>query len=298
MNDLELLKEFRSGRGDELDEADAETLWTTVRERMGTARGPAVVRRARHRRWALAAAVAATVAALVLALPAILPSDAPSGPPRASAAISFATEGNYLVAVIKDPQADADELRAAFAQHGLDISLQLVPVSPSMVGKFVYEGDSGTDTGPPIETLFDDSAECTTPGSLSCPIGLRIPLDFTGHAELSLGRAADSGEDYATTNDAFAPGEALHCSELRGMTVHGALPVLEQLSVTAVWRSNDQSIDRVDGIDPATIAGQYVTDALPLAPGQVYVWASTEQPTEPEPGTPLADYFARLERGC
>jgi len=209
--------------------------------------------------------------------------------------VSFSNDGQYIVAVIEDPQADADALAAAFAQHGLDITVELLPVSPSLVGKMVMEDQ---DQGPDIETLFDDQAGCTLPGSTSCPIGLRIPLDFHGKAHIVLGRAGGPGEDYASANDAFALGEALHCSKLRGMTVQQALPVLARRGVTAVWRSNDQSTDRVDGIDPATIAGQYVSDAVPRSEGEVYIWAAPTPPAEPQPGTPLADYYARLERGC
>jgi hypothetical protein len=74
--------------------------------------------------------------------------------------------------------------------------------------------------------------------------------------------------------------------------------VLAQRGLTAVWRSNDPAIDKDDGIDPSIIADDYVTDALPVAEGQVLVWASPDPPAQPQPGTPLADYFARLDRGC
>jgi hypothetical protein len=303
MTDLDLLKEFRSelGGDPDMDEERLEAAWATLSHRIGT--GPVPTERrptARRRRWAVPAAVAAMVAALLLALPAILPSGAPGGARRAAAAaVSFTEDGRYIVAVIEDPEADSQELTAAFAQHGLDISLQLLPVSPSFVGKFVFEGDSGTEGGPPIETLYDASADCTTPGGSSCPIGLRIPLGFQGHADLALGRAGQPGEEYASANDGFASGEALHCSGLRGMTVQDALPVLERLGVTVVWRSYDPAVDGDGtGIDPSTVPDQYVTDAIPKAEGQVSIWVTPDPPAQPDPGTPLADYFARLGRGC
>ena len=141
-------------------------------------------------------------------------------------------------------------------------------------------------------------ARRSAPGSLSCPIGLKIPLDFQGQASIALGRAGQPGEEYVTTNDAFAYGESLHCSGLRGMTVQQALPVLDRFGVTAVWRSNDPAIDRVDGIDPSTVLDQYVTDAVGLSEGKAYVWAAPQPLPQPDPGTPLADYYARLDRGC
>ncbi len=299
MTDLDLLKEFRFEPGGEPDEESLEAAWAALSRRIGTGPVPAERRvAARRRRWAVPAGVAATVVALLLALPAILPSGAPGGARRAAAAVSFTQDGQYIVALIEDPQADSQELTAAFAQHGLDISLQLLPVSPSFVGKFVFESDSGTG-GPAIETLYDDAADCTTPGGTSCPIGLRIPLGFQGHADLALGRAGQTGEEYASANDGFASGEALHCSGLRGMTVHDALPVLDRLGVTVVWRSYDPAVDGDGtGIDPSTISDQYVTDAVPKAEGQVFIWVTPDPPSQPDPGTPLADYFARLNRGC
>lgn len=297
MNDLDLLREFRYELGADPGQDEMESSWAKLRERMGAShRSPLLGSRPRPRRWAVPITVAAAIAAIVLALSITLPAGAPGGSHRAVAAVSFTQDDGYIVAVVEDPQADSEALAAAFAEHGLDITLQLVPVSPSFVGRFVEQDASGGDSG--IETLFDDGADCTAPGSTSCPVGLRIPLDFEGHANITLGRAGEPGETYTTVNDAFASGELLHCSGLRGMTVEEALPVLSQLGVTAVWRSNDSAIDDVDGIDPSTILHQYVTDALPRSEGAVYVWAAPEPSPTPEPGTPLADYFDRLNRGC
>jgi hypothetical protein len=297
MNDLDLLREFRSGLSTLPDQASVQASWRLFHDRISIDGGPPPVRAPRHRRrWVVSAALAAGVAALLFALSVILPSGGPGGAKRAAAAISFTQHGDYIDAVIEDPLADSQTLEAAFEQHGLDITLQLLPVSPSFVGKFVQQ--EGTGGEPAIETLFDDQADCTAPGSISCPIGLRIPLAFDGHANITLGRAGEPGEEYVSANDGFASGELLHCSGLRGMTVQDALATLHQLGVTGVWRSNDQAIDKVDGIDPSTIADQFVTDAVPLSEGMVYIWAAPEVPAQPEPGSPLADYYAKLDRGC
>jgi hypothetical protein len=297
MNDLDLLREFRAGLSALPDQASVQASWQLLHDRIAIDGGPSPVRAPSHRRrWVVPAALAAGVAALLLALSVVLPSGSPGGAKGAAAAISFTENGNYIDAVIKDPLADSKTLKAAFEQHGLDITLQLLPVSPSIVGSFVELDTSGGE--PAIETLFDDQADCTAPGSISCPIGLRIPLDFDGQANITLGRAGEPGEEYASANDGFASGELLHCSGLRGMTVQDALAKLRQLGVTGVWRSNDQAIDKVDGIDPSTIAGQFVTDAVPLSEGKVYIWAAPQPSPQPEPGSPLAAYYAKLDRGC
>src|SRR6266542_3213742 len=208
MNELDLLKEFRSELGADSGRDHMEASWAKLQQRMGTSPGSTfILPRPRVRRWAVPVAIAAAAAAILLALSITLPAGFPGGTRRATAAVSFTEDGQYIVAVIQDPQADSEALSAAFAQHGLDITLKLLPVSPSFVGKVVEEDTSGGSSD--IETLFDDNADCTTPGSTSCPIGLRIPLDFHGQANITLGRAGEPGEEYASVNDAFAPGELL-----------------------------------------------------------------------------------------
>jgi hypothetical protein len=78
------------------------------------------------------------------------------------------------------------------------------------------------------------------------------------------------------------------------MTVQAALPVLSDRGVTAIWRSMDRSIDSVDGIEQATIANQYVTDAIPAAPGEMYIWVTPDQPPPLQP----SDYLQRRDQGC
>jgi hypothetical protein len=296
MNDVEMVRGFRVELGIEPGPDRVELAWLAVRDRITF--GPVVPagrpERLRRRRVSLLIAAAALIALLV-ALPAILPSGAPGSANRAGAAVSFSQDGGYIVAMIEDPNADSEALREAFAEHGLDITLELIPASPSTVGTFVYTSlDETAQQGPAIETLASDDPTCTTAGGGSCQIGLRVPVDFHGHADIALGRPANPGEKYGTANDGYAAGEALHCSGLYGMTVQAALPVLSDRGVTAIWRSTDQSIDTVEGIDPATIAEQYATDTVPAAPGEVYIWATPDQP----PPLPPSDYLQRRDQGC
>ena len=48
---------------------------------------------------------------------------------------------------------------------------------------------------------------------------MRVPADFSGTATIAANGTPPAGELYDSVNDAFAPGEVLHCSGLRGMTV-------------------------------------------------------------------------------
>jgi hypothetical protein len=175
-----------------------------------------------RRRLTLVAVVAAVlVAAAVFAAGDLL------HPNAAQASVEFSNSDGYIVAMVTDPFAAQDRLRAAFAAHGLDIDLKLVPVSPSIVGSVVYLDGAG------IQTLFGSKYDGPK-GEL--PIGLRIPTDFKGHAQIVLGRPAKPGEEYTSAGDAFAPGEALHGVDLVGISVADAASLLQKKGLQVEWR--------------------------------------------------------------
>jgi hypothetical protein len=245
-----------------------------------------------RRRLVLAGVAALAVAALVVTLSVAL-----RQAPPAAAAVEFRTSGDYIVATVVNPYAAEQQLDAAFAAHGLHITLKLVPVSPSLVGSVVYMGSSADASG--IGVLYSPTRQA--PGG-PLPIGLRIPTDFQGRADIVLGRAARPNETYVSTADAFAPGEALHGSGLIGMRVSAALAKLKELGLTAQWRelrpsktkpgtatlptpvaSPAPGVSPAPGqsakpvpmesvfVDPATIRNNVVIGADPLAPGKVVI---------------------------
>ena len=210
---------------------------------------------------------------------------------RAPEAVAFSTEGDYIVARIVDPAATRQELEAAFAQHGLDVRAILVPASPSLVGTVGAMYPEGASATSNVELLYEQGVCFTQGGGFQCPVGLKIPTDFVGQVTIEIGRTARSGETYEIATDAFAPGEILHCTGVRGKTVSEALPVLASREVRATWRATEEG-DAVQGIDPATIADAYVVDALPRGDGEVWIWVSPERPTFDPAIT------AMLDRGC
>ncbi len=186
-------------------------------------------RRPPQRRRSLRAGIAAVAAAAaVVAAVGLWP--AASHPRHASRApadlrlIAFSVRHGTITALITDPFAAASQLTAVMRAHGLDITIQAVPVSPSLIGTIVY-----TDA-PIIRTLWKPT--CRVAG---CPVGLVIPAGFTGRATIAVGRRARRGEGYESMADAFAPGEVLHCSGLQGEPVSAALPELRKLGLTASW---------------------------------------------------------------
>jgi hypothetical protein len=231
-------------------------------------------------RLALASAAAALAVVAVAAFPS---SRDDSG--VAQAAIRFKTQGNDIVADVRRPFAAQEELNAAFAAEGLDINLTLVPASPSIVGTVVFVGDGGDGAGT-IEALA--GGDCVTGGG-ACPIGLRIPRDFSGQAEIALGRPAESGERYASTADAFAPGEALHCKATPGSTVGEVLPVLERVYAAVEWRDRDGGV-----LDRPPPSGHTVERVDPVSADSAIVWTAGE----PNRTQAIEEYRRSLEAGC
>jgi hypothetical protein len=182
-----------------------------------------------RRRISLRTGIAVVAAAVaVVAAIGLWPSGAHPRPGRGATPglhlIAFSAGHGTITARITDPYAAASQLTAVMRAHGLDIRIQAVPVSPSLVGTIVY-----TDA-PIIHTLWKPACRVT-----GCPVGLVIPASFTGQATIAVGRPARHGEMYESMADAFAPGEVLHCSGLQGAPVAAALPVLRKLGLTASW---------------------------------------------------------------
>lgn len=211
--------------------------------------------------------------------------------PALATPIAFREKDGYITAIITDPAASKAEFDATFKQHGFDISVVLVPLSPGGVGTIPSMGEDSDAQRHEIKLVR--STDCWTPGGgQSCARGMLIPKDFVGHAVVNIGRPAAPGEMYRLQTNAFFPGEVLNCSGLAGMTVSQATPVLQGLGLRAVWRSADRSIDNVKGIDPATIENQFVMwDASPASSDTVWVWVSPTPPTSD-------NAFADSQAGC
>jgi hypothetical protein len=245
-----------------------------------TRRWPLMIRRVRHPVLisSLGALAAAAVAAgLIVASSAVRPQAAAAG-------VAFRTGADGdIVATVTEPFAAESQLKAAFAEHGFDITLNLVPASPSAVGTVIYISDDGGAST--IQSL--NGGSCATGGG-GCPIGLKIPATFTGRGFITLGRPAKPGETYESTNSAFAPGEVLHCSGLRGARVATALPILQADKLTVQWR--EQSTGAFDATAPTS---NYISDADPTAPGTVMIWTQSTPPA----GFPAA-YTRALNKGC
>jgi hypothetical protein len=195
------------------------------------------------------------------------------GPAKAEASVMSVTRhGRYLDVIVTNPLADARKYRAEFARYGLDISLRLVPASPSLVGTLVHF--QGAPAIRPISAV----GKCWTGGSGNvCPVGVRVPIDFKGQADLVFGRAARPGEPYETTAAVTAAGEAMHGLTYDGKTVAQVLAMLRRRQVTVPsYRVSDSPCHTA--VRRRVPGSWYVYSAVPWAPGQVLLWASKTWP--------------------
>ena len=211
------------------------------------ARAWGFVRAGRRRRRARVAVAGLVVLACTLAVTlAVLDSSTPSarranptGPVIHASPVSFryptrGPDSGDIVATVVDPFAAQSSLDAAFRAAGLDITVGLVPASPSAVGTVVEISEPSS--GPQIQTLTGGTCVTGGGGPGNCPVGLKIPRGFAGSGSIVLGRPAKAGEAYESTNSAFAPGESLHCSGLIGTSVAAALPKLAARGITVQWQ--------------------------------------------------------------
>jgi hypothetical protein len=214
------------------------------------------------------------------------PAGADSTGPVAAQALSFITSDGYITVIVRNPFADPSRYRAEFAQHHLNITLELVPVSPSLVGTVVYTGQSeGADITP-----ITAQGKCYTGGGGSaCPVGVRVPADFHGQADLVFGRAAKPGELYESSAPATAPGEVMHGMRFQSQMVWQVLAMLRERDVTVpVFNYANHGYARNLSHVPGT---WYVYDADPWALRQVILFVGPAKAPPmalpPRPGTPV-----------
>jgi hypothetical protein len=172
-------------------------------------------RRAVMRRVAFAAVV---LAALVGAFVTVtLPND------RAEARIDVEVHDGSVSVRLLDFENRPDEIVGALRNAGIDASVKEVPVGPSNVGRFVgYSSPTGATL-----TISD--------GGRFSFLAFSVSQGFSGVLQLSLGRAAASGEQWAVTSDATAKGEALACRDLRSLTAREASSRVAGAHATVSW---------------------------------------------------------------
>lgn len=234
--------------------------------------------RSRHRSWTVTGAVAAVAAVAVTACLVLV-----AIPSSSAAAVRVTGDGkDGFTVTINQATATATDLANAFARHHISVSVRLVPVSPSEVGRVITTEGPGAVTVRPVAT-----PRCPI-GSPTCPITLSIS-GITGHASVVVGRAALPDERYASGASVFAPGEVLHCSGVFGEPVSEAKKYLGARHLNGTFR--EQRLPGPAGSTPSSTTSRaadvasgrlYVVAGEALSRRQVLLWTSAVPPSPSE----------------
>ena len=181
----------------------------------------------RARRRLVPVLVAATVVAAAAVTVVERPGD--SRQEALGAALSFHSEGDYIRVRIVDPLADTARYNREFKKHHLNITLELMPGSPSTVGQSpaaVFGPDS------PNIQQSDDPPGCSQTGTYPCVPQFLIPKNYSGEAGLVIARAARPGEAIALSGPIDGRGEALQGVKYKNLRVGQVLEILKQRGYT------------------------------------------------------------------
>jgi hypothetical protein len=242
---------------------------------------------------------AAAVAALIAVLTVV--SQSAVSPNKAKAAgIHFVRSGGYIYATIDDPSAPAASMQAAFDENNLNVAVSVLPSSPSIAGTIGF-----MDVPPSFEPIYGPKDSCLSDGALTdageliytrCVIGMRVPADSSGKASIQVDGTPPAGQPYETSADAFAPGEVLHCSEVRvGMTVSEVVPILQKLGLTAIWIGDPDGNQESGNVSETSVESFFIRSATPNSLGAVLF---TVQPDPPSPSSFNSVWYDALSKGC
>lgn len=160
------------------------------------------------------------------------------------------------------------------AGHARPLTLQVFPASPSLVGSIM-----GGNYAPGVKDLTGQR-RCYYPsagGTASpCVIGFTVPTNLKDEGSVWIGGPAKPGQQYATTGSIFAPGEALAglLKQVAGQPLSKVRPILasHHLKIVDCRDKNNHTVN------PDSVPGDYyITNIMPLPPGQVIVWTSPKQ---------------------
>ena len=251
----------------------------------------ALGRRRRRTRWLLAAATAIAVGvAIVLSLgPSAGPDSPPVGPLRvdpASAKVTVHKTAGFYEIGLANVLADPEAIREALRRRGLNVKIQFIPSSPSLVNKEVasYETPGGDR-----RVRWSYRQASSVEGDL---VTVRVPLDYQGELGIAIGRRVRPGEHYESAAiSAQLPGEALHCADVECRRLRDIVPILQQRHLRARWHRSDQG----EFVPLEQVLDWWVAGTSPWAPGEVMISAVAEQP---DLSGLSPDYLTRMRQGC
>ena len=241
----------------------------SLETQLGAGFDRAASRRTSRRRVAeRAGGVALGLVALAVTMTIVL------GEEPAEAGVTVEQRDGLVYVRLTDVEYRTDVIEAAAAAAGLDVAVEAVPASPSVVGRFIRYNQSGEDVGE-LRELDRDGPTFS---------GFTIPAGFDGRLILQVGRPAADGEPYALFANALSKGEPLACTSILGTTPTRAADTIRERDVDARWlvvsTNGLQPVDSTElGVD--SYAKLRVTRALSTGPGAVTLYLATDSVPPP-----------------
>ena len=172
---------------------------------------------------------AASIAVLVIGISVFA---ATTGGPTGRGPAAFAIEnlpgGKVSIRVVNNT-VSAAQMTRQLQDVGLSITIDAVPASPQLVGRWLTTGASEDVPG----TVIDD----LTQQALGKTATLDITRTFPGQITLTVGRSPRVGEDpqVSGTPNALSPGGLLYCQRLSGQIPSAAAKSLTDAGYTVSW---------------------------------------------------------------
>ncbi|MDR8414653.1 hypothetical protein MTP10_38745 [Nonomuraea sp. 3-1Str] len=189
--------------------------------------------RLRTRPMVVGTLAAAALAAAIVIGPSFV--DTGSGPATsyANSAIEIERRGGSWIAKVRDPFADHALYGEAFRAVGVDLDMELVPVTPDRVGEIVQFG--GQDTNDKAIGGGAEPEGCTI-GQEGCFMVVSVEEGFTGHGTLKFGRPARPGEVYQSHGPATRKGGMLAGVRVDERPVREVLAEVRRRGLKAVFQ--------------------------------------------------------------
>ncbi|MGH3212815.1 MAG: hypothetical protein ACRDNO_34155 [Trebonia sp.] len=193
-------------------------------------------------------------------------------------ALSFTKADGYITVIIRNFAADPSWFNADFARHHLPYTVNVVPVSPSLVGTVIEENYA------PGVRLITGPRKCfaESTGELApCLIGFKVPENLRDAGSITIGAPTPPGQRYEGIGSIFAPGEDLAglLKQVAGQPMSQVRPILASHHLKVVEaESQPKAGARFTVVNPASVPGNYfVTRIEPVAAGQARIYVSARR---------------------
>lgn len=147
---------------------------------------------------------------------------------------------------------DGEALARSLRDHGVQAEVRTVVSSPSMVGTVELFGDPEAAGPPPGLTFGAETPDDVFDWTID-------PAVFTGSLTVVVHVAARNGEEYASAQEVFEPGEVLaglHCADGLPLRATSVARRLDDLGLTGVWSV-------VTPTDDPSVTDSVVVDEVP-----------------------------------